>query len=56
MRLAILFALCFILSTGRALCAPSEADLQELQAQLEEERRAQSQMHKKAQNIAVGTA
>ena len=53
MRLAILFALYIFLAAGGALCAPSPADLEELQAQLEEERKAQTQMHKKAQNIAA---
>lgn len=53
MRFATLLALCLIFSAHSVLCAPSSADLEELQAQLEEERKVQSQLHEKAQNIAA---
>lgn len=53
MRLTVFLILGLMLFTQSALCTPSAADLQEIQAQLEEEIKAQSQLHEKAQNIAT---
>ena len=53
MRFATFLAFGLILFAQSALCAPSAADLEEIQAQLEEERKAQTHMHEKAQNVAA---
>ena len=53
MRFATFLAFGLILFAQSALCAPSAADLEEIQAQLEEERKAQTHMHEKAKNVAA---
>ena len=53
MHLIGLLAFCLILVVNGAFAAPSSADLEEIQAQLRQEEKAQTQMHEKAQSIAA---
>lgn len=53
MRLIFLFAISLLWMTGTVLANPSSAELKKIQAQLQEEKKAQTELKEKAQNIAL---